>query len=171
MHFHSLLLDSKAAHGKWWLVIKRSGWVGGHFYGPPERATWRLPTPCHCKMCEAVCCAAAVNDGFLVQPWVTGVEPLYPTLLLGSSEVNHLQEERLVLGVYYNGADEWWEEWELVSPVQVFSMTTQNNYLHKWISIIQYHKVASLFRVVGYLSLSFKISLNCIKQILINIVV
>lgn len=71
----------------------------------------------------ALSSVGAVNDGLLVQPWVTGVEPLYPTLLLGSSEVNHLQEERLVPGVYYNGADEWWEEWELVSPVQVFRKT------------------------------------------------
>lgn len=31
-------------------------------------------------VCKAVCCVGAVNDGFLVQPWVTGVEPLYPTL-------------------------------------------------------------------------------------------
>lgn len=38
-----------------------------------------------------------VNDRFLVKLGVTGVGPLYPTLLLGSSEVNHLQEKGLGL--------------------------------------------------------------------------
>lgn len=74
--------------------------------GLPKEPLEGCPPLVIARVCKAVCCAGAVNDGFLVQPRVTGVEPLYPTLLLGSSEVNHLQEERLALGVYYNGADE-----------------------------------------------------------------
>lgn len=71
-YLYSPLPRSKAAHGKWWLLIKSARLLLHERKSHLKAAhPWSLPG------CARLC-VGAVNDGFLVQPWVTGVNLFIP---------------------------------------------------------------------------------------------
>lgn len=71
---------SKEAYRKWWRGNIRTGWVEGDVYDFTERSTRRLPTHLLAQECKVLVVELWMT--FLVKLGVTGVDPLYPTLLL-----------------------------------------------------------------------------------------